>query len=54
MCWVGNTEDKKIAEKNIPIIKICFKKAGKIISLFYNFEYVLNKVYTTIYNRYEI
>ena len=47
MCWVGNTEDKKIAEKNIPIIKICFKKAGKIISLFYNFEYVLNKVYTT-------
>ena len=47
MCWIGNTKDKKIAEKNIPIIKICFKKAGKIISLIYNFEYVLNKVYTT-------
>ena len=47
MCWIGTKTDKKIADRDIPVSKIVYKKNNEFYSVYHHFKYELNKVYKT-------
>ena len=47
MCWIGTKTDKKIADRDIPVSKIVYKKDNEFYSVYHHFKYELHKTYKT-------